>query len=415
MYSARPIPPPRRKKRLKVRHTLLAVTIIAITASYSAIAIARPFAELTPSTANDELTITTEASNLPWPNYGQGAVGLADGTILASHGTQTPTPIASVSKVINALVTLDKRPLSAGEVGPTYTMTESDVAIYQRYAAMRGSVMPVRVGQVLTERQLLEGLLLPSGNNVAETLAIWNFGSVEAYHTYANDYLKRNGFTQTKVGGDASGFSAESVSTTQELIKLGSLAMQHPVLSVIVGQQTATIPDVGTIRNTNRLLGSNGVVGIKTGNNDANRGVFLGATTTTINGKPVTVLTALAGGPSIGAVLQDSGTLLAAAKTTFASTNVVKKDTVLGTYRDADGNALQAIAANDLDTQVFRGTTVRAKVMLKDISYSAQAGDIVGTVTVPASAFDSEKRATIILAKAPVKPDVWYRLRNPAL
>jgi serine-type D-Ala-D-Ala carboxypeptidase (penicillin-binding protein 5/6) len=61
--------------------------------------------------------------------------------------------------------------LHGGVGGPQITVTPADVAVYRADAAAGQSVVAVRAGERLTERQALEGLLLPSGNNVATLLA----------------------------------------------------------------------------------------------------------------------------------------------------------------------------------------------------------------------------------------------------
>lgn len=415
LMPARPLARPRKQRRARRKAWIFGLLIALLAGAYTALALATPFAELQPSVTQDQLRITTQSSNLPWPAYGQSAFGLTDGTVIATRGEQTPVAIASVSKVINALVVLDKYPMAPGESGPTITMTAQDVASYNQYIAMNGSVMPVRAGQKLTQRDMLEALLLPSANNIADSLAIWAFGSVDAYLEYANQYLQKKGLTNTRVGGDASGYSADSVSTASDLVKLGALALKNPVVAEIVNQKTAVIPEVGTVRNYNSLLGSNGIVGVKTGNNDENGGVFLGATTTQVNGKTVTIISALSGAETLGQVLRDSGTFLAAVRTTFAQTSIVQKGTVLGTYEQQDGTHVQAVAAEDLGMMVLRGSTVTADVKLRPIGYDAAAGQTVGSVSIAASDYSPLSSIPVVLAKEPTQPSLMYRLTHPGL
>lgn len=405
--------PPPKKRGFSRKKRFASLLIVGLVAAYSGLAIAKPFTELQPSISNDTLTITTQTSNLPWPTYGQAAFGLASGKVIATHGDQVPVPIASVAKVINALVILEKHPLSVGAAGPTITLGDQDAALYHKYIAIDGSVMPVRSGMQLTERQMLEALLLPSANNIADSLALWSFGSIDAYLTYANAYLQRQGLTNTRVGGDASGYLPDSVSTTSDLVKLGALAIKDVTLAEIVNQKTAVIPGVGTVRNYNNLLGTNGIIGVKTGNNDQNGGVFVGATTTQVNGKTATLISAISGAPTLGTVLRDSGTFLAAVRTTFAETAIVQKDTVLGTYTLTNGSHIQAVAASDLSLTVLRGDTVKAQVTLEPINYNTKAGGTVGSVSVAATDFSPAKSVPIILRQAPTKPAISYRLLHP--
>lgn len=412
MYP-KPLTPPRKRRQPHRKLRLFSVAIIVALIGYGAITITRPFAELKPNYTDSSLSITTSPSQLPWPSYGQGAFGLSNGTVIATKGEQDQLPIASVAKVITCLVILERHPLKAGESGPTIKLGARDVALYNDYIAKDGSVMPVFNGHKLTQRQMIQAIMLPSANNVADSLVLWSFGSMDAYLKYANNYLQKQGLTNTKVGVDASGYSPASVSTTTDLIKLGGLAMKQPALAEIAGQKTAVIPDVGTVRNYNSILGSNGIVGLKTGNHDQNGGVFVGAANVQVNGKTITLISALSGANTLSAVLRDSRALLAAASTTFAETTIVKKDAVLGTYTLPDGKHVQAVAAGDLSVTVLRGDTVKARLELEPISYNAKAGKTVGRVTLPATDISDASSLPVVLKQAPVKPDLVYRLLHP--
>jgi serine-type D-Ala-D-Ala carboxypeptidase (penicillin-binding protein 5/6) len=410
MYP-RPLTPPKKRRR-KAKFFIVSLLMVVIAGTYTVITITRPFAELSASVPKTELAITTQASTLPWPTYGQGAFGL-NGKVIARHGKQEQVAIASVTKVITALVILERHPMAVNEDGESFTMDADDVALYNRYVSINGSVTPVSVGQKLTQRDMIEAIMLPSANNIADELAIWSFGSIAGYVDYANKYLAKNGLNDTVVGGDASGYLPDSRSTMSDLVKLGALAMQNKTLAAIVEQKTAVIPGVGTVKNYNNLLGTNGIVGVKTGNNDENGGVFLGATTAQVNGKTVTLITALGGAPNLGTVLRDSGTLLAAVRTTFADTTIVQKDAVLATYTQPTGRALQAVAARDLSITALRGDSVKATVKIDSIGYNATVGQTVGSVTIPATDYSPETSVPIVLKHAPTKPDIWYRLLHP--
>ena len=120
------------------------------------------------------------------------------------------------------------------------TITQADVDIYNRYVAQDGSVVPVTVGEKITLYQMLQALMLPSANNIADSMAIWAYGSLQNYSLAANKYVAAHGMNITHIGSDASGLAPDTVGTAHDLVLLGKLAMEHPVLSAIVGQQTAT-------------------------------------------------------------------------------------------------------------------------------------------------------------------------------
>jgi len=159
-------------------------------------------------------------------------------------------------------------------------------------------------------------MMLPSANNMADSLAVWAYGSLPAYATAANSYLTSLDLHDTHVGTDASGLNASTVSSTHDLVLLGELAMQNPVLAEIVGTSSVDgFPLVGTITNTNTLLGQDGIVGVKTGNSDDAGGVFVfAADYTKSDGQKITIVGAVQGLPDLDAALQAAQTLLHSAE-----------------------------------------------------------------------------------------------------
>ncbi len=254
----------------------------------------------------------TATSSLAWPSFGQSAVGIVGESAVQTHGTQTPVPTASTAKLITALVVLQKKPLSLGENGPTLTMTRDDLELLNKYIALDGSkIGKVMVGEKLSEYQILEAMLLPSANNMADSLAIWAYGSLPAYQEAANAYLAEHGLHGTRVGVDASGLDPSTVSTAHDMVLIGELVMQNPVLAEIVGKKSASgFPLIGTITNTNTLLGESGIVGIKTGNSDEQGGAFVGAAHVTVNGKMETVVTAVLGASTLDEAMRSSVPLI---------------------------------------------------------------------------------------------------------
>lgn len=214
---------------------------------------------------------------LSWPSYGQAAYGVVgDGTLTQSNENAEPVPIASLAKVITALVILDKKPLSAQEQGPVITLTDGDVALYHEYVSKDGTVVPVRAGMQISQYQALQAMLLPSANNIADTLAIWAFGSVEGYSEYANNMLKNQGLTKTTVAG-ASGYSPFTKSTADEMVKIGIMYLENPVLKEIATQTEADIPYAGRIQSYHAAINDGQTMGIKVGYTESAGSTFLAA------------------------------------------------------------------------------------------------------------------------------------------
>jgi D-alanyl-D-alanine carboxypeptidase (penicillin-binding protein 5/6) len=387
--------------------------ILVLLAGYAGWAF-RPLPKLRPEVASKQLIVNTPAANLVWPPGGQAAVSLAGSSIQMVHGQQTPVPIASTAKIITALMVLKHQPIVPPQTGPLIDLTDKDVAIYQAYAAQDGSVVPVRVGEQISEYQALQALMLPSANNIADSLAIWAYGSLDNYAKTANEYLKQNGLNDTHIGKDASGLDPGTTSTAEDLMKLGKLAMENKTLSQIVGQATAGgIPIVNNIKNVNFLLGTSGIVGIKTGNTDQAGGAFVGASQITVNNKPVTIVTAVAGAPDLFSAMKYSLNLINSARANFQPVTIVKAGQVVGTYRQPWGDTIPAIAVKDLKLTAWNGSTLTGTINLPPISTDSKAGDTINQLTVNDPASQQKQSVPVKLQTAPAKPTILWRLTHP--
>lgn len=250
-----------------------------------------------------------------WPTVGQAAVGsVEEGLLAQSSFNEKPRPTASMAKVITALAIMDKQPLQLGQEGPDYTITRDDIATMSEYIAEEGSVQPLLIGMHLNQYQAMQRILIASDNNMADILVTKVFGSKSAYLVYAKNMLKRLGLNQTIVA-DASGFNSATVSTPSEMVKVGIAAMKNPVIAQIVAQSQAKIANLPIMTNTNQLLGSDGVVGIKTGTtNDAGHCLLFAARVKNADGKDTTLVGVIMGEIDATSLYSDSRKLLASVK-----------------------------------------------------------------------------------------------------
>src|SRR3954451_60074 len=200
-------------------------------------------------------------ASVEWPAQGSAAVAVGRGRIHASGGGQ-PVPIASLAKVMTALVVLRSRPVSAQDPGFTMTVTTDDVTDTERRRSDGQSVVTVVAGEKLTERQALQALLLPSANNVAMALARAVSGSIDSFVDEMNSEARRLGMTATRYT-DPSGYDPGTVSTARDQLILARTAMRVAPFARIVGAMQATVPVAGTVANTDSLVGREGFVGIK--------------------------------------------------------------------------------------------------------------------------------------------------------
>jgi D-alanyl-D-alanine carboxypeptidase (penicillin-binding protein 5/6) len=212
--------------------------------------------------------------HLEWPSEGEAAVAVDGLGSFGAVGGGEPVPIASLAKVMTAYLVLRDDPLGPGEEGFTITIGPADVEDLERRRELGQSVVAVEVGEVLSERQALEALLLPSANNVAALLAVHQAGSIEAFVGEMNAAAAELGMGRTTYT-DPSGFEDSTVSTASDQLKIGRAAMADPTFAEIVAMPAAVLPVVGEVANFNELVGREGFIGIKTGSDQAAGGCLL--------------------------------------------------------------------------------------------------------------------------------------------
>jgi D-alanyl-D-alanine carboxypeptidase (penicillin-binding protein 5/6) len=234
-----------------------------------------------------------------WPAYGQAAVQVGGSQVRAGPN-QHAAAIASVAKVMTAYLVLRDHPLRLGQDGPTITLTDADVADTDRRLGQQESVVSIVAGERLTERQALQALLLPSANNIAAVLARWEAGSVDRFVARMNATARSLRMTHTRYT-DPSGYDDATVSTAADQVRLVDRAMRLPVFASIVATPSATLPVAGTVHTTNRLLGYNGFVGVKTGSTAAAGGCFAFRAIRWIDGKRTTITGVVLGQPGLAA------------------------------------------------------------------------------------------------------------------
>lgn len=332
--------------------------------------------------------ITAEQVALSWPAKGQAAIGVPGQGVMAETANQQPVPTASVAKVMLALAVLKKYPLQPGQPGPLVPITQVDVDLYNRYLSMDGAVTKVAVGEQINLYQALQATLLPSGNNMADTLAVWAYGSMAEYHQAANRLGQELGMTQSKFAGDASGFLPETVSTTRDLVMMGQAAVENPVLKEIMAQPSAVIPVANEIRSTNFMLGQAGIFGIKSGNTEQAGGCFLFAAERQLpSGQKVTAVGAILGAESFVKAATGSAPLLNSFYQGFSEVVVVPKGTVVARYSLPWGGETAAVTTKDTSVLAWRGAKATITIEGAALRANQSAGSPAGLL-VAKTAFD---------------------------
>lgn len=350
--------------------------------------------------------LAAQEVSISWPTYGQTAIGAVGYGLLDEHGEQKPVPTASVAKVLTALAVMKQKPLLRGQSGPSITVTEEDIAIYQKYVAGYGSVVGVNAGEQLTEYQALQALLLPSANNIADLLANWAFGSQQNYVRFANNFVKSLGLKNTTIA-DASGYSADTVSTAEDLVLLAENVMDNPVLAEIVGQLQADIPVAGTIYNVNLLLGRDEIVGIKTGNTDEAGGCFMVAAKHQIDSShSVTVVAVTLGAPDLSTAINSTLPLLDSIYKGFAVATLLKQGSPFASYRSPWAGTVLLSTEQDISGIIWKPKPPKLATTIPTISVS-------GDQKAGVYAVYGRKKTGSDVAVDLGKPSVFWRVTHP--
>lgn len=297
------------------------------------------------------------------PAGGEAVVATAGGVVLASSGAQQAEPLASVTKVMTAYVVLRDHPLAAGQAGPSITVSAADAATLPQRALEDQSVVAVRAGEVLSEQQALEALLIPSADNVADILAAWDAGTQAAFVARMNATATGLGMTHTTYAGP-SGYDPASVSTPADQLLLARAAMTQPAFASIVAMPSAVLPVAGRVTNYNSLVGRDGFSGIKTGSTGAAGGCLVWTVTRPVAGNPLTLYGVVLGqrnGPFVAAALSAAQSITDSAFHSLATRTVVAAGTRILEI-DRAGRSTYAVTSGALTTVDPPGTPVRVSV-----------------------------------------------------
>lgn len=319
---------------------------------------------------------------LPWPATGQAMIEVQGAGTLGPTGGAAPVPIASLAKMMTAYVVLRDHPLGAGTEGPSIAVTPADVAAYQAGLQRGESVMRVTTGETLTQYQLLEALLLPSADNVATILADWDAGSEAAFAAKMNAVAASLGMSATHYA-DASGVSSATVSNAPDQVHLAERVMGNVVFYSIVRQPQVQMPVVGVVRNYNTLVGTDGIIGVKTGSTSAAGGCFVFAAQRSVGGRQTTLFGVVLGqrGGGLVATALDSGRrLLDAAAATLSPVVLVPAGQPLAKVAAPWASPVPASSRSPVQMVGWPGMMVHTRFVPARLSGSPPSGSAAGTV-----------------------------------
>ncbi len=192
----------------------------------------------------------------------------SSGTILWAWRAEDPLPMASVTKLMTALLALES-------LDPEQTITVPAAAVKDLPAD--SARMGLQPGQQVQVRTLLYGALLPSGNDAALALAIAAAGSEQAFVAQMNARAQAWGMKATHFANPHGLDAPDHVASAQDLALLAQRALANPLIARIVATPSIDLEGFH-LKNTNELLTRfPGAYGVKTGTTDAAGQVLIAA------------------------------------------------------------------------------------------------------------------------------------------
>lgn len=202
--------------------------------------------------------------HLPLAEQARGAavIDADSGRLLLAKDADQRLPMASTTKIMSAMLTLEQDGLDA-----PFTVDKNAIRV-------EGSSMGLREGDTVTLRALAYGMLLPSGNDAANAAAVRIAGSKEGFARMMNQRAAELGLTDTHFVTPSGLDGKEHYSTAYEMALLAREALQNEAFAEICGKSSAKVsygnpPYDRWLANHNKLLKYyEGAIGVKTGFTD---------------------------------------------------------------------------------------------------------------------------------------------------
>lgn len=179
-------------------------------------------------------------------------------SFLYTKNADTRLPMASTTKIMTALVAIERCPL------------EKEVLVADEAIGTEGSSLYLKKGEALTMGDLLMGLMLRSANDAAAAIAYEISGGIEAFSELMNEKASALGLVDTHFTNPHGLDDEDHYTTAKELALLSAAALENDTFRDIVSTKKCIIKNAdGEARlliNHNKMLGSyEGSIGVKTG------------------------------------------------------------------------------------------------------------------------------------------------------
>jgi D-alanyl-D-alanine carboxypeptidase (penicillin-binding protein 5/6) len=340
--------------------------------------------------------LATPADTGSPPSLSARGALLADldtGEVLFREGADVPRPIASLTKVMTALLVLER-------VDPRETVVVEADAVFDQGDYGATSTLGLRAGERLRAEELLYGMLLGSANDAAVALSIHVSGSEGSFITEMNARAAALGMRHTRFTS-VTGLDDRGRSTPRDLLLLVRAAEAIPLFSTITGTRVHTITGSGPdrrIQNRNILLWLyEGALGVKTG--------------TTAGAGPCVIATAERDGRRLVAIVlhadgeafSDAASLLNFGFEGTARLQLVTEGETLGELA-IRGGSVPVVAGADLTRYVPASAVIERQIAADPrVTFPPVPGEQVGTLTIRASGM-TVGSVPVVVASVPLPP-----------
>lgn len=267
-------------------------------------------------------------------------IEVSSGRVFYTKNAAAQMPMASTTKIVTAITVIE-----------AVADLDEIVNVNKKAIGIEGTSIYLQIGEKLTVRELLLGMMLRSGNDAAMALALHVAPTKEDFAEMMNQLAKKCGAVNSTFKNPHGLDEDGHLTTAIDLARITAHAMKNPDFAEIVQTKTATISGVEykrVLHNKNRLLRTlDGCVGVKTGFTRKAGRCFVGASK--VDGM-TTVCVVLNCGP----MFEESAALMQAASNEFRLTQILKADETFE-------------VTNRVDAQT--GQAARAGISMLDFSY----------------------------------------------
>lgn len=386
----------------------IAIALVVVLVVLGVVQLVRPVPSPTIKSTLTSAVVPGVKPSLPWPSQGGGEVEISNVGTVGSFNPNAQYPLGSVAKMITALVVIKDHPLSLGASGPYITVTASDVNTYNTMRSQNDAVIPVTLGEKLSEFQLLEALLIPSANNIADVLANWDAGSTSAFVAKMNSYVKSLGMHHMVLNGPA-GINPRTVGSAHDEILAAQALLRNSVLSEIVAMPQATLPLVGVTYNIDYNIGHNGFIGIETGTmGNGGNFVFAASGPSGIKGNIVGVVLGQNGAQPLIAALNEGTKLVDSTRKVPTKITALQAGQEVATITSAGNSPVSVESSQSVSFTGWPGIKVSYKAKFSKLPGKISKGTKVGTLIV--SVGSQSKTVPLVAAQAVKGASLSWRL-----